>query len=338
LSRAAARLVVLANAAGCAGLIGIHEPIEDAGEAAPAPPSCRAGGPGADDCGPHADESCCASPIVEGGTFLRSYDGATYGSQSDPAAVTTLRLDRFEITVGRFRAFVAAVLQGWLPAAGSGKHENVNGGRGLNGGGESGWDASWNADLTATPGDWSSALACSATWQTWTPAPAAGEGLPINCITWYEAYAFCIWDGGFLPSEAEWNYAGAGGAEQRAYPWSSPPSSQAIACNDANYQNAGCGSGPWKGGTASPAGDGRWSQADLAGNLQEWVLDSYAPGYVDPCADCAALAPGPLRMNRGGAFGDVASLLSVSRRGYDAPSRRTYTLGARCARAALTSP
>ena len=60
---------------------------------------------------------------------------------------------------------------------------------------------------------------------TWTPSPVSGsasqENLPINCVDWAEAYAFCIWDGGFLPSEAEWEYAAAGGSLQLDYPWGS---------------------------------------------------------------------------------------------------------------------
>ena len=79
-------------------------------------------------------------------------------------------------------------------------------------------------------------------------APGANESLPINCITWYEAFAFCAWDGGFLPTEAEWNYAAAGGSEQRAYPWSNPPTSTTIDCSHANYDDCAA--------LREPAGDG----------------------------------------------------------------------------------
>src|SRR5208337_5313332 len=64
-------------------------------------------------------------------------------------------------------------------------------------------------------------LTCAQQHSTWTPSPGTQENLPVGCVTWYEAYAFCIWDGGFLPSGAEWEYAAAGVSQQREYPWGS---------------------------------------------------------------------------------------------------------------------
>jgi hypothetical protein len=64
---------------------------------------------------------------------------------------------------------------------------------------------------------------------TWTDTVGPNENLPMNCVPWYKAFAFCVWDGGRLPTEAEWNYAATGGNEQRKYPWGSTAPDDALA-------------------------------------------------------------------------------------------------------------
>jgi formylglycine-generating enzyme required for sulfatase activity len=91
---------------------------------------------------------------------------------------------------------------------------------------ETGWEATyWNDTMYLDPTD-ANLTACSDDmWNinlsTWTKRAGQNENLPINCVTWHEAYAFCIWDGGFLPSGTEWEYAAVGGSQQRYYPWGS---------------------------------------------------------------------------------------------------------------------
>ena len=314
---------------------GASTPFCYSGACTATPPSCQGL---AATCGASSNESCCTSPSVTGGTFNRSNDVAA------PATVSSFRLDKYEVTVGRFRKFVTAVVAGWTPAAGSGKHSHLNGGAGLinsgaGAGNEPGWDTAWNTNLHAAKATWdgTGSLACNATYQTWTASSGGNEMRPINCVNWYQSAAFCIWDAGFLPSEAEWNYAAAGGSNQRTYPWGAT----APGAN-ANLAVYGCyfnGSGSCSGFTniapvgSVAAGNGlSYGQADLAGNVWEWNLDWYAATYVSPCNNCANVTVASNRVRRGGSFGFNASYLLSSYRDGRTPGNRGTVIGLRCAR------
>jgi formylglycine-generating enzyme len=308
-------------------------------------PSCTGGGAGAqNDCGGADGDAgtsdCCASLEVPGGMFDRGYDPVSPGFMNSnfPATVSGFRLDQYEVTVGRFRKFVSAVVGGYVPAAGDGKHAHLNGGSGLTnvgadaGSSEPGWSMSWNSNLTSSQATWNSDLSCPG--GTWTASAGSGEHQPIACVTWYEAYAFCIWDGGFLPSEAEWNFAASGGSEQRVYPWSSPATSTTIDCAHANYSpmTGPCSAtGANNVGSESTTGDGKYGQADLSGNVWEWTLDSSAP-YVTPCIDCGNVSPLASRVARGGSYSLVASALLTSYRSSYPVATRDGSVGVRCAR------
>jgi sulfatase modifying factor 1 len=280
-------------------------------------------------CGPNGNADCCASNLVPGGTFFRSYDADAsfrYLDQSNPATVSDFRLDTYEATVSRLRRFVADYSQTMI-AQGAGKNPNNPD--------DTGWDTAWNADLEASADALISALKCGLEG-TWTdlPGSAAAESLPANCLSWPDAEAFCIWDGGRLPTEAEWNYAAAGGSEQRPYAWGSAPL-------DCTYANFWAPTGPCFGtnlgiasrvGSESPKGDGRYGQADLIGNVWEWVQDYSATDYPNPCDNCANLEVSATRVARGGSFTNPIG--DSSERGGAYPVQHSFISGVRCARSA----
>jgi formylglycine-generating enzyme required for sulfatase activity len=271
-------------------------------------------------CGPNSNQDCCASGLVTGGTFNRGNDPAY------PATVSNFRLDNYEVTVGRFRKFVAAYSPDMI-ASGAGKNPNNAS--------DPGWNTAWNGSLPAdadTLKAWVRRDACmDASAPTWTDnaQTAATESVPINCITWYSAEAFCIWDGGRLPTEAEWNYAAAGGTAQRNYPWGGA----APDCNYANFSGCTTGYPHFRQvGSQSPKGDGVWGQSDLAGNIMEWVQDYYAASYPTPCNNCSNLTAADRRVTRSGYY-DAESMLTSARNNLTPSSDPFDYMGIRCARA-----
>jgi sulfatase modifying factor 1 len=320
--------------------------------------SCTDNGDGLSNCG-STQESCCTSLEVSGGSYYRTYDplgpdgGPTLAAdggpagEADPATISGFRLDKYLVTVARFRAFVAAVNgdggMPYLPAPGSGLHSHLNGGRGLAnatvpGAYEQGWSASDDSRVAPTTAN----LLCNGADETWSPVPGNGDAKPVNCVDWAEAYAFCIWDGGFLPSEAEWEYVAAGGGQQREYPWgSAPPGSANEYAIYGCFFPSGAGVCAQDPSVVAPVGTAtmgasRWGQLDMAGEVDEWTLDWYGSPYVVPCNDCAYVTAASGRVSRGGYFDsydDPASNLLPPTRQHTVPTLRAGALGFRCARA-----
>jgi sulfatase modifying factor 1 len=280
------------------------------------PGSCNAGGSDTNDCD---GASCCRSLPVPGGTFKRDYDGGYFDNPSFPAKVSPFFLDKFEVTVGRMRAFVSAYdeIKGALKD-GDGKAPHIEE--------DKGWSIS--NDLPSDKVALIAELNCVD--HTWADDIVTNNYLPINCVSFYVAYAFCIWDGGRLPTNAEWNFAASAGDEHRVYPWKAPVDGPPISAEYAYYGQVG-GLPTIVG--SSPLGNGRWGQADLAGNVYEWVLDYHLEQLsTDLCEDCLEVTASNERTLRGGAFYGDADLLSVAYRNYAPPNESTSYIGFRCAR------
>ena len=238
--------------------------------------------------------------------------------------VSPYSLDRFEVTVDRFKNFV----ENWdyhSPPPGAGAHPRIA---------NSGWRSAWNEFLPVSPDDLRDRLTSCGPASTWS---LDRGDLPINCVAWFEAFAFCAWDGGRLPTEAEWEYAAAGGEENRKYPWGA-----ASPNNDLAVFECGFGGSPGDCtladvdvpvGTA-PSGAGRWGHQDLAGSMWEWVLDVHKYYRDEPCDDCAACDDVALRVVRGGSWRSIGSSMRAALRSgattYNSQSEDD--LGFRCAR------
>jgi formylglycine-generating enzyme required for sulfatase activity len=273
-------------------------------------------------------ESCCLNLQVTGGELLPLGDAASGGERN--TTVSTFGLDKYEVTVGRFRRFVQGY-DAWRatgnPPAGASTHPLIPG---------SGWQESWNASLPNSAAELSSALQCGSL-ATWTVSAASNEQRPINCLNWYMSFAFCHWDGGRLPTEVEWEYAAAGGSENRTYAWGNSPVPDD---SDATYAVYNCLPAAGECVVADllpvgskPLGQARFGHRDIAGSLWEWLIDWHTPSYPATVpANYAKIDMGTHRIFRSGSWQGGAQYLPAAYRLAQSPQIFADDYGARCAR------
>jgi formylglycine-generating enzyme required for sulfatase activity/transposase-like protein len=174
------------------------------------------------------------------------------------------------------------------------------------------------------------------------------ETHPINCVSFRQAQRFCTWQGGRLPSEAEWELA-AHGAEGRAFPWGNtrPGASLLNACgaeckaeyvahrlvsvfDSVMYETDDGFTGTAPVGSF-PAGKSPEGVLDLIGNVAEWTSSRVDFDDADIEARVENKTPESYVV-RGGAFSSGIDALSVpALRQYLNAEVHSRGVGFRCA-------
>lgn len=129
--------------------------------------------------------------------------------------------------------------------------------------------------------------------------------LPVAGVSWFQARDFCLWWGGRLPSEAEWEAAARGPSGNR-FPWGNEfewtrgnfadGEPFAFGRTDRHDEVAPAGSFP-RGATET-------GLMDMAGNVAEWVGDWFDPVYYgrSPSQNPKGPPAGQQKVIKGGSY------------------------------------
>jgi len=213
----------------------------------------------------------CGAAIVQGGTCLAIY--TPRGTNPLRVTVSTFALDRYEVSVDRFRRFYQAGMPNTAQVV------RYRGGE-------------WRPHVYVpyeeprrTPD--AGTGADSPERFTWDPV-RGDPRLPVVRINQTVAQAFCVWDGGRLPTETEMRYLlqcwPNGGRE--ITPTRFLLGDEPASCDDGNWGGrdyAAYGPCPLRISRIAPGGRFRpyGPFYDLIGNVNEWRADRCEPMRLD---------------------------------------------------------